>query len=72
MYDQIMIKIVGNSDGGGSKRKKKGGRIDTRKGAISMRGTSMSLLAAVQEEHMYSCLHSRGGSDFSDMEGCEY
>jgi len=66
-----MIRIVGDSDGGGSKRKKKGCGIDTRKGAISMRGTSMSLLAAMEEERMYSCLPSRGGSDFSDREGCE-
>ena len=57
--------------GGGSKRKKKGDGIDGRKGAISMRRTSMSLLAATEEERMYSCLHSRGGSDFSDEEGCE-
>jgi len=29
----------------------------------------MSLLASAEEERMYSCLHSRGGSDFSDREG---
>ena len=66
-----MIRIVGDSGGGGSKKKKKGGGIDARKGTISMRRTSMSLLAAAEEERMYSCLHSRGGSDFSDREGCK-
>jgi len=66
-----MIRIVGDSDGGGSKRKKEGGGIDARKGAISMWGTRMSLLAAAEEECMCSCLHSRGGSDFSNREGCE-
>jgi len=66
-----MIRKVGNSDGGGSKRKKKGGGIEARKGAISMRRTSMSLLATAEEERMYSCLHSRGDSDFSDREGYE-
>jgi len=29
----------------------------------------MSLLAAAEEERMYSCLLSRGGSDTSDREG---
>jgi len=72
MYDQIMIRIVGDSDGGGSKRKMKGGGIYSRKGAISMRRTSMSLLATAEAERMYSCLLSSGGSDFSDREGCEY
>jgi len=45
-----MIKIVGNSGRGGSKKKKKGGGIDARKGTISMPITSMSLLAAAEEE----------------------
>jgi len=67
-----MIRIVGDSDGGGSKKKKKGGGIYARKGAISMRRISMSLLATAEAERMYSCLHSRGGSDFSDRDGCEY
>jgi len=29
----------------------------------------MSLLTAAEEERMYSCLHSKGDSDFSDREG---
>jgi len=66
-----MIRIVGDSDGGGSKRKQKGGGIDAMKGTIPIRRTSMILLAAVEEERMYSCLHSRGGSNSSDREGCE-
>jgi len=66
-----MIRIVGDSGGGGSKKKKKGGGIDARKGTISMRRTSMSLLAAAEEERMYSCPHSRDYSDFSDRKGCE-
>ena len=28
----------------------------------------MSLLAAVEEEHMYSCLHFKGGPDSPDRE----
>jgi len=66
-----MIRMVRDSDGGGSKRKKKGGGIDTRKGAISGRRTSLSLLAAVEEESMYSCLHSRSDSDLCYREGYE-
>jgi len=31
--------------------------------------TSISLLTAAAEERMYSCLNSKGGSDFSDREG---
>jgi len=67
-----MIRIVGDSDRGRSKRKKKGGVICARKGAISIRRTSMSLLATAEAERMYSCLYSRGRPDFSDREGCEY
>jgi len=59
-----MIRIVGGSDGGGSKRKMKEGGIDARKEAISLRRTSMSLLAAAEEERMYSCLHSPGALTF--------
>ena len=71
-YAQIMIKIVGDSDGGGSKRKMQGGGIYARKGAISMRRTGMSLLATSEAKRMYSCLHSRGSTDFSDTEGYEH
>jgi len=66
-----MIRIVSDSDGGGSKRKKKGGGIYARKGAISMRRTGMSLQATAEAEHIYSCLHCKGGSDISDREGCQ-
>jgi len=66
-----MIKIVGNSGRGGSKKKKKGGGIEARKGTINMPITSTSLLAAAEQECISSCLYSRGGSDFSDMEGCK-
>jgi len=45
--------------------------VEAREKRKEVEGTSMSLLAAVEEERMYSCLHSRGGSDFSDREGCE-
>jgi len=31
----------------------------------------MSLLAVVEGKRMYSCLHSRGGFDFFDRDGCE-
>ena len=50
---QSMIKIVGDPGGGGSKKKKKSGvGIDARKGTFSMRRTSMSMLAAAEEERM--------------------
>jgi len=29
----------------------------------------MCLLTAAEEERMYCCPHSKGGSDFSDREG---
>jgi len=45
-YAQIMIKIVGDSDGGGSKRQMEGGGIDARKRATSMRRTSVRLVMA--------------------------
>jgi len=32
----------------------------------------MRLLATAEAERMYSCPHSRGGSDLSDREGYEY
>ena len=41
-----MIKIVGDSDGGGSKRQMEGGGIDARKRATSMRRTSVRLVMA--------------------------
>ncbi|RPB04035.1 hypothetical protein L873DRAFT_1800046 [Choiromyces venosus 120613-1] len=44
-----MIRIVGDS-GGSERKKKKGSGIDARKGTLSMRRTSMSLLAAAEEE----------------------
>jgi len=31
----------------------------------------VSLLVAAEEECMYSCLHSRGDSDFCDSDGYE-
>jgi len=36
-----------------------------------MQRASVSLLAAAEAERMYSCLHSRGDSDFCDREGYE-
>ena len=39
-----MIKIVGDSDGGGSKRQMEGGGIDARKRATSMRRTSVRFM----------------------------
>lgn len=41
------------------------------KGATIMRRTSMSLLAAQEEERMHSIIPSWGGSDLSGGEGCK-
>ncbi|PUU73574.1 hypothetical protein B9Z19DRAFT_1134947 [Tuber borchii] len=43
---------------------------DATKRVINMRRISVGLLAAAEEERMCSCLHSRGGSDFSDWKDC--
>ncbi|KAG0632767.1 hypothetical protein HOY80DRAFT_1066923 [Tuber brumale] len=45
-----MIRIRGDSAGGGSRWEKKGGGIDIRKGAISGQRAGMGLLAAAEEE----------------------
>jgi len=44
--------------------------MDARKWLLEC-GGRLSLLAAVEEDRVYSCLDSRGGSDFSDREGSE-
>lgn len=49
-----MIRSVGDPGGGARRKAKKGGGIDAKKGTGSMRRTSMSLLAAAEEERPLS------------------
>lgn len=47
-----MIRSVGDPGGGVKKKGKKGGGVDAKKGTGNMRRTSMSLLAAAEEERL--------------------